>query len=117
VFSWSLPFLAEKVSSMLYTIVKKCSNYDEEEDDPNINVQEIINEDIAKLPIDQAKAKKRLMIKGKIQSVAKMNKMFAVLKEESELILKIKNISPDGKLPRGLLLDGKPAIKNVAKQF
>lgn len=46
-----------------------------------------------------------------------MNKMFAVLKEESELILKIKNISPDGKLPRGLLLDGKPAIKNVAKQF
>ena len=46
-----------------------------------------------------------------------MNKMFAVLKEESELILKIKNISPDGKLPRGLLLDGKQAIKNVAKQF
>ena len=26
VFSWSLPFLAEKVSSMLYTIVKKCSD-------------------------------------------------------------------------------------------
>jgi hypothetical protein len=26
-----LPFLAEKVSSMLYTIVKKCSNYDEKD--------------------------------------------------------------------------------------
>jgi serine/threonine-protein phosphatase 2B catalytic subunit len=118
VFSWSLPFLAEKVSSMLYTIVKKCSNYDEDEEESNINVQGIINDDIAKLPSDVlAKSKKRLLIKGKIQSVAKMNKMFAVLKEESELILKIKNISPDGKLPRGLLLDGKPAIKNVAKQF
>ena len=46
-----------------------------------------------------------------------MNKMFTVLKEESELILKIKNIAPDGKLPRGLLLEGKPAIKNMAKQF
>lgn len=103
---------------MLYTIVKKCSNYDEEDDEgKDINVQEIINDDIAKLPTEQAKAKKRLLIKGKIQSVAKMNKMFSVLKEESELILKIKNISPDGKLPRGLLLDGKPAIKNVAKQF
>ena len=113
-FSWSLPFLAEKVSSMLYTIVKKCSSYDEE-DESTINVQEIINDDIAKLPKEEAKAKKRMLIKGKIQSVAKMNKMFAVLKEESELILKIKNISPDGKLPRGLLLDGKPAIKNVAK--
>jgi len=44
-----------------------------------------------------------------------MSKMFSVLKEESELILKIKNISPDGKLPRGILLDGKPAIKHAAK--
>lgn len=46
-----------------------------------------------------------------------MNKMFTTLREDSELILKIKNISPDGKLPRGLLLEGKPAIKNAAKQF
>lgn len=99
---------------MLYTIVKKCSDFNED-DEEGVNVQEIINDDLAKLPKDQAKLKKRLLIKGKIQSVAKMNKMFAVLKEESELILKIKNISPDGKLPRGLLLDGKPAIKNVAK--
>lgn len=44
-----------------------------------------------------------------------MNKMFATLKEESELILKIKNISSDGKLPRGILLEGKPAIKHAAK--
>ncbi len=33
------------------------------------------------------------------------------------MILKIKNISPDGKLPRGLLMEGKPAIKHAAKQF
>lgn len=26
-------------------------------------------------------------------------------------------MSPDGKLPRGLLLDGKPAIKNAVKTF
>ena len=43
--------------------------------------------------------------------------MFTTLREESEMLLKIKNISPDGKLPRGLLLAGKPAIKNVLKQF
>lgn len=46
-----------------------------------------------------------------------MSKMFTTLREDSELILKIKNISPDGKLPRGLLLEGRPAIKNAAKQF
>lgn len=46
-----------------------------------------------------------------------MTKMFTTLREDSELILKIKNISPDGKLPRGILLEGKPAIKHAAKQF
>lgn len=44
-----------------------------------------------------------------------MNKMFGTLREEQEMILKIKNISPDGKLPRGLLLEGKPAIQHHAK--
>ena len=56
-------------------------------------------------------------MKGKVMSVARMNKMFTTLREESETLLKLKNMSPDGKLPRGLLLDGKPAIKNALKQF
>ena len=46
-----------------------------------------------------------------------MNKMFGTLRAEQEMILKIKNISPDGKLPRGLLVEGKPAIQYHAKQF
>ena len=51
-------------------------------------------------------------MKGKVSSVARMNRMYTTLREESEMLLKIKNISPDGKLPRGILLEGKPAIKN-----
>lgn len=50
-------------------------------------------------------------------SVARMNRMYTTLREEKELLLKIKNMSPDGRIPRGLLLDGRPAIKNVLKQF
>ena len=52
------------------------------------------------------------IVKGKIKSVARINKMFATLRQESEMLLKIKNMAPDGRLPRGLLLEGKPAIKN-----
>jgi serine/threonine-protein phosphatase 2B catalytic subunit len=59
--------------------------------------------------------KKGLIIKNKVRSVARMSKMFATLREESETLLKLKNMSPDGKLPRGLLLEGKPAIKNALK--
>lgn len=41
--------------------------------------------------------------------------MYKVLTVERENILKIKNMSADGKLPRGLLLEGKLAIKNHMK--
>ena len=43
--------------------------------------------------------------------------MFGVLKDESENILKIKNISHDGKLPRGLLQAGKDEIRNALVTF
>ena len=90
---------------MLTTIVKKCMDVDDGED---ADLSKVLN-------TDEAKQRKMLSIQSKIASVAKMNKMLSTLREDSELILKIKNISPDGKLPRGLLLEGKPAIKNAAK--
>ena len=36
--------------------------------------------DLTKIPDTEAKSKKRQIIKGKIQSVGKMNKMFSTLK-------------------------------------
>ena len=59
VFSWSLPFLAEKVSSMLYTIVKKCSDIDEGAG--KVNMQEALA-----MGSNEVKQKKREVIKGKI---------------------------------------------------
>mmetsp|Transcript_28368 Transcript_28368/g.27311 ORF Transcript_28368/g.27311 Transcript_28368/m.27311 type:complete len:121 (+) Transcript_28368:1046-1408(+) len=101
VFTWSLPFLAEKVTNMLFNLIKKGEDLsDEEEGELGSN-----------LP------KKHQVMKGKITSVARISRMYTTLREESENLLKIKNISPDGKLPRGILLEGKPAIKNVLKQF
>ncbi len=90
VFTWSVPFLAEKVTNMLYNIVKR-GDEDEEENTMLTG---------------------KGGIRGKINSVARISRMFTTLREESEMLLKIKNISPDGKLPRGILLEGKPAIKN-----
>ena len=53
-----------------------------------------------------------MVMKGKVSTIARISRMYTTLREESEMLLQIKNISPDGKLPRGLLLQGKPAIKN-----
>jgi len=64
---------------------------------------------------EEQKANRSLVMKGKVRSVGRMNRMFTTLREQSEVLLQIKNMSPDGKLPRGLLLEGKPAIKNALK--
>ena len=57
------------------------------------------------------------MIKSKVRSVARMHKMLTILKEERELILKIKGMAPDGKIPRGLLLQGRPAIRDSFQEY
>ena len=33
------------------------------------------------------------------------------------MLIAIKKISPDGKIPKGLLLNGKPAINDALKEF
>lgn len=42
---------------------------------------------------------------------------FQLFSEESELILKLKGMVPDGKIPRGILLEGRPAIKDAITEF
>ena len=58
---------------MLYTIVKKCSNFDEEEE---VDIADQLNEN------KEGNRKARNVIKGKIKSVAAMSKMFSTLREE-----------------------------------
>jgi serine/threonine-protein phosphatase 2B catalytic subunit len=107
VFSWSVPFLSEKVTNMLFHIVKRGASDMPDTPGDSVDIEKVLNSN----DVDE-KMKRQLIIKGKVSSVAKMTRMFATLREESEMLLQIKNISPDGKLPRGLLLEGKPAIKN-----
>lgn len=110
VFSWSVPFLAEKVTNMLFNLVKK--NQSDPVTDDVVDLEKVLKEKTPEESIEEEKKKRQIVMRGKISSVAKMTRMFSTLREESEMLLQIKNISPDGKLPRGILLQGKPAIKN-----
>jgi serine/threonine-protein phosphatase 2B catalytic subunit len=104
VFSWSIPFLAEKVTTMLTHILFK--NGSDISGDVDLHTVLKITDDM------DDKKKRQISMRNKVSSIARMSKMFSTLREESENLLLIKNISPDGKLPRGILLQGKPAIKN-----
>jgi serine/threonine-protein phosphatase 2B catalytic subunit len=50
VFSWSMPFLAEKVMNMLYTVVKKGGD-DEEGDD--VNLGDLMKKDTANMSTEE----------------------------------------------------------------
>lgn len=74
VFSWSIPFLSEKVVSMLFNIVKKEDNEDDENED--IDLQQLL-----KMTPEEQKANRDLVIKGKVRSIGRMNRMFTTLRE------------------------------------
>jgi serine/threonine-protein phosphatase 2B catalytic subunit len=44
--------------------------------------------------------------------MSKMMKMFKTLREENESVVQLKGLCPDGKVPKGLLLEGKRALEN-----
>jgi serine/threonine-protein phosphatase 2B catalytic subunit len=46
-----------------------------------------------------------------------MMKMFKTLREENELIMKLKGFCPDNKIPKGMLLEGKQALMSAYEKY
>ena len=51
-------------------------------------------------------------LRKKVIAMSKMMKMFRTLREENESVVQLKGICADGKVPKGLLLEGKKALEN-----
>jgi len=103
IFAWSMPFLIEKVISMMKSVYTKWQ--DEEIDEENFKGITADGKDRAD------------KIRSKVKAFARVQKMYKVLTEESENILKLKGMVPDGKIPKGLLLEGRPAIRDAIVEF
>jgi len=105
VFQWSLPFVAEKVTDMLITILETEESDDEEEP---VKIKEKDG------TIDDAKVG---VLKQKVLAVTKVMKMYRVLRENHERIVKLKQLLPDNQLPVGLLEGGDASIKEALSSF
>jgi serine/threonine-protein phosphatase 2B catalytic subunit len=101
VFSWSLPFVAEKVTSMLKIILSKVTENKKEE---------------AKVALQTQNAD-RQGLRQKVLAVSRVMKFYRTLQQSQDDIIKLKQLSPDQKLPNGVLAGGKEAIKAALKTF
>ncbi|EGN92500.1 hypothetical protein SERLA73DRAFT_172829 [Serpula lacrymans var. lacrymans S7.3] len=108
VFTWSLPFVGEKITDMLVAVLNTCTKEELEESE-----EEVVS------PVSQPEdtIERRKVIKNKILAVGRMARVFALLREESEKVSELKSVSGSSKLPYGTLALGSEGIKDAISGF
>lgn len=141
IFTWSVPFVMEKVSEILLYLAQSAADDDDDEDDETFlkNLKPEIREklgrfmktddstptskkpqikpQISKEPTMQdsnAGTGRSNIMKNKVNAISRMMKMQRLLRENNETIIKIKN-KHNNKLPAGILLEGKDALEAFTK--
>ncbi len=114
VFSWSLPFVGEKVMDMLLAMLNICS---EEELDAS-GAQSSVSTPVAtSAPTDAEAEARKEVLRKKIRAVARMSRMFNVLREEAESVVELKNVMGVSSLPAGTLHLGAEGLRRAISSF
>ncbi|CDS11350.1 Putative Serine/threonine-protein phosphatase [Lichtheimia ramosa] len=109
VFTWSLPFVGEKITDMLLAILNICSKDELADEEHRLSLDEPTS--------SKETEERRTVIRNKILAVGKMSRVFSVLRENSERVMELKTLSPTGKLPLGTLALGAEGIKTAITSF
>mmetsp|Transcript_30796 Transcript_30796/g.35057 ORF Transcript_30796/g.35057 Transcript_30796/m.35057 type:complete len:488 (+) Transcript_30796:135-1598(+) len=126
IFTWSIPFVCEKVGEMLLNIIKPEEVGEESDDDESeVSSQSSASNSVASsvggvaaaAAGDKEPPRKYEVLRKKVQSVSKIMVMFKTLRQENESIIQLKGLAPDNKIPRGVLLEGRTAIKDAIEAF
>ncbi|BAE63717.1 unnamed protein product [Aspergillus oryzae RIB40] len=115
VFTWSLPFVGEKITDMLIAILNTCSKEELEDDTPT--TVSPTGPPSPPVPMDVESSEfKRRAIKNKILAIGRLSRVFQVLREESERVTELKTAT-GGRLPAGTLMLGAEGIKQAITNF
>lgn len=106
IFTWSIPFVAEKVLEMMNHMLHSTSGKGKAENKGGIKEIEA-----------EIKSQKLEKLRNKVRAISRMMKMFKTLRNDNELIVQLKGLCPDNKIPIGILMQGKEAIEGVIDSF
>ncbi|KTW29821.1 serine/threonine-protein phosphatase 2B catalytic subunit [Pneumocystis carinii B80] len=109
-FTWSLPFIGEKIIDVFISILSICS--EDEINDENSTKQH----DFCVTDLTESEQRMQI-IKNKIVAIGRLSRVFHLLRQESESITELKAISGNTKLPPGTLILGSEGIKNAITTF
>jgi serine/threonine-protein phosphatase 2B catalytic subunit len=113
VFQWSLPFVAEKVTDMLAQVLhSEDSGSEPDESDPNGTAAAAAaagkDPKSARMGVVAAKWKSAVQ---RAAPVSRMLRMYKILRQDAEAIIQLKQLTPNHKVPFGLIRKGSAAIR------
>ncbi|TFK70822.1 Metallo-dependent phosphatase [Pluteus cervinus] len=111
VFTWSLPFVGEKITDMLVAVLNTCTKEELEEEEDELGLTSPAS------ATSEESMERRKVIKNKIMAVGRMARVFALLREESEKVSELKSVTGSNKLPYGTLASGQEGIKEAINGF
>ncbi|KAM9914004.1 hypothetical protein OXX69_001058 [Metschnikowia pulcherrima] len=130
VFTWSLPFVGEKITDMLLSILNICTEEELDEETPIAQAADSpqaspvvarSTESFADAAVqsdseEPTLEEKRLALRNKILAIGRMSRMFQVLREDAEQVERLKNMN-EGVLPKGSLSHGREGLENAITTF
>jgi serine/threonine-protein phosphatase 2B catalytic subunit len=142
VFAWSMPFVIEKVTEMLYYILQPGEG-DKHEDNSDVTLPEGVQSSYRnslsesqnkvvqlvehlgnkiasgdmKISNGDEEEGARDRMRKKVRSIARMARMFKTLRQENETVIRLKGVCPGHKLSPGLLLAGKDKLTSELEVF
>lgn len=120
VFTWSLPFVGEKITDMLIAILNTCSEEELEGETPSTGPvsptsYSMPDADDVDSKISSSEIRRRAM-RNKILVIGRLSRVFRVLREHSEGVTELKTATA-GRLPPGTLMLGAEGIKQAIHTF
>lgn len=132
VFTWSLPFVGEKVTEMLVSILNICTEDELGEEtpmNPEYIEEKAENTEHASKSNSSAASgvttkttsildddNRRKALRNKILAIARVSRMYSVLREESDKVKYLKTMN-SGVLPRGALANGSTGLNETLSTF